>query len=102
MSPFERVMINRLDNMASDQRNHYEFCVVRFQHLHDQIEVVHTKLLEFKYSKDELVFKVSIYVTFYDAELFIFILFLLLLFLFYVYVSIHSLSLFVKTTTGRN
>ena len=24
MLPFERLMINHLDNMASDQRNHYE------------------------------------------------------------------------------
>jgi len=49
MSPFERLMINRLDNMASDQRNHYDFCAARFQHLDEQIEVVHTQLFEFQF-----------------------------------------------------
>jgi len=40
MSPFERLMINRMDSMAYDQRNHYEFCAARFQNLDEQIEVV--------------------------------------------------------------
>ena len=30
MSPFERLMINCLDNMAYEQRNHYDFCAARF------------------------------------------------------------------------
>ncbi|KAL9276982.1 hypothetical protein ACSQ67_025468 [Phaseolus vulgaris] len=30
VSPFERLMINHLDNMVSDQRDHYEFFVSRF------------------------------------------------------------------------
>jgi len=63
---------------------------------------VQTQLFEFQYGKDDWVFKVSIFVTFYDVELFIFILFLLLFILLYVYVSINSLSLFVKTNRERN
>jgi len=42
MSQFERLITNRLDNMASGQRNHYEFCAARFKQLNEQIEVVQT------------------------------------------------------------
>ena len=42
MSQFERLMINRMDTMASDKKDHYEFCAARFQHLDEQIEVVQT------------------------------------------------------------
>jgi len=52
MCQFYRLMINRLDNMASDQRNHYKFCAARFQHLDEKIEVVQTQLFEFQYGKD--------------------------------------------------
>jgi len=30
LSSFERMMLNRIYTMASDQRNHYEFFVARF------------------------------------------------------------------------
>jgi len=52
MLQFERLKFNRLVNMASDQRNHYDFCVARFQHLDEKIEVVQTHLFEFQYGKD--------------------------------------------------
>lgn len=53
MSQFERLMINCMDNMANDQRNHYEFYAARFQHLEEKIEVVQTQLFEFQYGKDD-------------------------------------------------
>jgi len=40
MSPFERLVVNRLDNFAHDQRAHHEFCVAKFQSLDEQIKAV--------------------------------------------------------------
>jgi len=51
MSRFERLMINRMDTMANDQKEHYEFCAARFQHLDKQIEAVQTQLGEFQYGR---------------------------------------------------
>ena len=33
MSPFERLMVNRMDNFAENQRNLHELCESRFQHM---------------------------------------------------------------------
>jgi len=38
LSWFEHMVIDRLDTMAHDQRDHHEFCTARFQHLDGQIE----------------------------------------------------------------
>jgi len=40
MSPFERLVVNRLDNFAHEQRAHHELCVAKFQSLDEHIEVV--------------------------------------------------------------
>ena len=92
ISPFERLMINRLDNMAYDQRNHYKFSVSRFQNLGKQIKVVQNQLFELQYGKEIKGFNASIY-NYVEADELVFS--LLLMFLFN-YVFIHSLSLFVK------
>jgi len=52
-SPFKRLMINRLDIMAYDQRNHHEFCFARFHNLDEQIEVVQNQLFELQYGKED-------------------------------------------------
>jgi len=48
---FEQMVLRRPDTMASNQRDHYEFCAARFQHLDDQIEVVRNQLAELTYDK---------------------------------------------------
>jgi len=53
MSPFERLMVNRLDNFAHDQRAHHEFCVARFQSLDEQIEVVQNRIFELQYGQKD-------------------------------------------------
>jgi len=40
LSHFEKRVLNWMDTMVSDQKDHYEFCVEHCQHLDDQIEVV--------------------------------------------------------------
>jgi len=49
MSPFERLMLRRMDNFADDQRSHHEFCVARFQNLGEHIEVVQNQHFELQY-----------------------------------------------------
>jgi len=41
-----------MDTMTSDQKDHYEFCATRFQHLDGQIEVVSQQLSNFQYGKE--------------------------------------------------
>jgi len=53
MSPFERLMLSRMDNFADEQRSHHELCVARFQNLEEQIEVVQNQLFELQYDKKE-------------------------------------------------
>jgi len=53
MSPFERLMLRRMDNFADEQRSHHEFCVARFQNLDEQIEAVQNHLFELQYGKDD-------------------------------------------------
>jgi len=40
LSNFEQLVIGKLDNLTIEQRNHHEFCTVRFQHMDLQIEAV--------------------------------------------------------------
>ena len=40
MTPFERLVVHRLDSVANDQRVHHEFYVEWFQSLDEKIEVV--------------------------------------------------------------
>jgi len=39
-SIFEQTVIDNLDYLTMEQRNHHEFCIARFQHMDSQIEVV--------------------------------------------------------------
>jgi len=52
ISPFERQMINRMDTMTRDKKDHYELCETQFQYLNERIEVVQTQLAEFQYGRD--------------------------------------------------
>ena len=36
MSPFERLMVSRMDNFAKNQRNLHELCESRFQHMNSR------------------------------------------------------------------
>jgi len=65
MTSFERLVINRMDNLAENQNNLYELCQNRFQqfderfqgmdarflNLDEQIEVVQNHLFELQYGK---------------------------------------------------
>jgi len=53
MSPFERLMLSRMDNFADEQGSQHEFCVARFQYLDEQIEVVQNQLFQLQYGKKE-------------------------------------------------
>jgi len=67
MSSFESYMVNRLDNIAENQRNLHDLCVTnfqnfdnrfqsmdtRFQTLDEQIEVVQNHLFELQYDKED-------------------------------------------------
>ena len=67
MSPFERFMVNRMDNFAENQRNLHELCATNFQNFdekfqsmdtrfqnHDeQIEAVQNQLFELQYGKED-------------------------------------------------
>jgi len=46
MYTFERLVVNKLDNFAHEQRAHHEFCVAKFQSLDEHIEAVQNQLLE--------------------------------------------------------
>jgi len=60
MTPFERLMINRMDDFADSQRSLYELCDTRFQSmdtrfqtLDEQIEVVHNQIFKLQYGNDD-------------------------------------------------
>jgi len=38
MSPFERFMVNRMDNFAENQRNVHEYCATNFQNFDDRLQ----------------------------------------------------------------
>jgi len=59
MSPFERLMINRMDTFADNQRNLYEMCEskfhkmdTRFSTLDEQIEEVQMQILELQFQRE--------------------------------------------------
>ena len=53
MSPFERLMVSRMNNFADEQRSHHELCVARFQNLDELIESIQNHLFEVQYGKEE-------------------------------------------------
>jgi len=67
MTSFESYMVNRLDGFAGNQRNLHDLCVsnfqnfdnrfksmdTRFQTLDEHIEVVHNKIFELQYEKED-------------------------------------------------
>ena len=67
MSPFERLMVNRLDSFAENQRNLHNLCVSNFQRidnrfdsmdahfmtLDEQIEAVHNQIFDLQYADDD-------------------------------------------------
>ena len=60
MSPFERLMVSRMDSFAENQRNLHELCESRFQHmdsrfqtLDEQIEEVQNQLLDLQYGRND-------------------------------------------------
>ncbi len=59
MSPFERLMINRMDTFAENQKNLHDLCESRFNHmdsrfssLDEHIEEVQNQLLELQFERD--------------------------------------------------
>jgi len=40
MTPFERLLLRRMNNFADNQRSHHEFFVAHFQNLDEQIEAI--------------------------------------------------------------
>ena len=67
MCPFERLMVNRLDSLAENQRNLHDLCVSNFQRidnmfdsmdarfmtLDEQIEAVHNQIFDLQYADDD-------------------------------------------------
>jgi len=67
MSPFERLMVNRLDSFAKNQRSLHDLCVsnfqridtrfdnmdARFRTLDEQIEVVHNQIFDLQFADEE-------------------------------------------------
>jgi len=60
MSPFERLMVNRLDSFVENHRNLHELCESRFQPidsrfqtLDEQIEEVQNQLLDLQYGRND-------------------------------------------------
>jgi len=53
MTPFERLVLRRMDDLADVQRSHHEFCVARFQGIDEEIEVVQNQLFEIQYGRDD-------------------------------------------------
>ena len=67
MSPFERLMVNRLDSFAENQRSLHDLCVSNFQRtdtrfdnmdarlmtLDEQIEAVHNQIFDLQFADDE-------------------------------------------------
>ena len=59
MSPFERLMINRMDTFAENQRNLYDLCESRFNNmdsrfstLDEQIEEVQKQIMELQFERE--------------------------------------------------
>jgi len=59
MSPFERLMINRMETFAENQRNLHDLCESRFNHMHscfssldEQIEEVQNQILELQFERE--------------------------------------------------
>ena len=46
---FEQMVLRRLDSMASDQKDHYEFCTTWFKHLDGQIETTQEYIADMYY-----------------------------------------------------
>ena len=60
MSPFERLMVNRIDTFIENQRNLHELCESRFHHmnsrfqtLNEHIEEVQNQLLDLQYGMND-------------------------------------------------
>ena len=67
MSPFERLMMNRLDSFAENQRSLHDLCVrnfqridtrfdnmdARFMTLDEHIEAVHNQIFDLQFADDE-------------------------------------------------
>jgi len=60
MSSFERLMINRMDTFADNQRNLHEMCESRFNNmdtrfssLDEQIEEVQRQILELQFERED-------------------------------------------------
>jgi len=67
MSPFERLMVNRLDSFAENQRNLHDLCVSNFQRidnsfdnmdarfmtLDEQIEAVQNQIFDLQFDDDD-------------------------------------------------
>jgi len=60
MSPFERLIINRMDTFADNQRNLYDMCESRFNNmdtrfstLDEQIEEVQRQILELQFERED-------------------------------------------------
>ena len=67
MSPFERLIVNRLDNFAENQRNLHDLCVSNFQRidnrfdsmdarfmtLNEQIQAVQNQIFDLQYVDDD-------------------------------------------------
>jgi len=64
MSPFERLMINRIDSMAYNQRNNYEFYAARFQIWINRLKLYRTSYSSSNTAKIEK-FHASVYTSAY-------------------------------------
>ena len=67
MSPFERLLVNRLDSFAENQRSLHDLCVSNFQRidtmfdnmdarfmtLDEQIEAVHNQIFDLQFADEE-------------------------------------------------
>ena len=60
MSPFERLMVSRMDSFVENQRNLHELCESSFQHmdsrfqtLDEKIEGIQNQLLDLQYGRDD-------------------------------------------------
>jgi len=60
MSPFERLVINRMDTFVDNQRNLYDMCELRFSNmdtrffsLDEQIEEVERQILELQFERED-------------------------------------------------
>jgi len=59
MSPFERLMINRMDTFAKNQSNLHDLCESRFSHmdsrisnLDEQREEVHNQIMDLQFERE--------------------------------------------------